>query len=75
MGHLYCGRIVKGLPLYFAWLLVPVGITISALLPPSPAGFVLFVLLPVVVVFIVYVYAAIDARRRCASASGCGGVL
>ena len=29
VGHLYCGRIVKGLPLYFAWLLVPLGITIA----------------------------------------------
>ena len=25
VGHLYCGRIAKGLPLYFAWLLVPLG--------------------------------------------------
>ena len=63
VGHLYCGRIAKGLPLYFAWLLVPIGITIAALLPPSPTAFVLLVLLPVVVVFIVYLYAAIDAWR------------
>ena len=54
VGHLYCGRIAKGLPLYFAWLLVPLGITIAALLPPSPLSFVLLVLLPVVVVLIVY---------------------
>jgi signal peptidase I len=63
VGHLYCGRIAKGLPLYFAWLLVPLGITIAALLPPSPTTFVLLVLLPVVVVLIVYLYAAIDAWR------------
>src|SRR5215467_3158370 len=63
VGHLYCGRIVKGLPLYFAWLLVPICITIAALLPPSPTLFMLLVLLPVVVVFIVYLYAAIDAWR------------
>jgi signal peptidase I len=63
VGHLYCGRIAKGLPLYFAWLLVPLGITIAALLPPSPTSFVLLVLLPVVSVFIVYLYAAIDAWR------------
>ena len=63
VGHLYCGRIAKGLPLYFAWLLVPLGITIAALLPPSPTSFVLLVLLPVVVVLIVYLYAAIDAWR------------
>jgi signal peptidase I len=60
---LYCGRIAKGLPLYFAWLLVPLGITIAALLPPSPTSFLLLVLLPVVVVFSVYLYAAIDAWR------------
>ena len=63
VGHLYCGRIAKGLPLYFAWLLVPLGITIAALLPPSPISFVLLVLLPVVVVFSVYLYAAMDAWR------------
>jgi signal peptidase I len=60
---LYCGRIAKGLPLYFAWLLVPLGVTIAALLPPSPTSFVLLMLLPIVIVFIVYLYAAIDAWR------------
>jgi signal peptidase I len=62
VGHLYCGRIAKGLPLYFAWLLVPICITLAALMPPSPTGFVLL-LLPVVIVLIVYLYAAIDAWR------------
>lgn len=63
VGHLYCGRIAKGLPLYFAWLLVPICITMAALLPPSPTLFTLLVLLPVAVVGIVYLYAAIDAWR------------
>jgi signal peptidase I len=63
VGHLYCGRIAKGLPLYFAWLIVPIGITIAALLSPSPTLFVALVLLPVVIVSIVYWYAAIDAWR------------
>ena len=63
VGHLYCGRIAKGLPLYFAWLLVPICITIAALLPPSPTWFTTLVLLPVVIVLIVYLYAAIDAWR------------
>ncbi len=53
VGHLYCGRIAKGLPLYFAWLLVPICITMAALLPPSPTLFTLLVLLPVAVVGIV----------------------
>jgi signal peptidase I len=63
VGHFYCGRIVKGLPLYFAWLLVPLGITFAVLLLPSPTSLVLLVLLPVVFVFIVYLYAAFDAWR------------
>ncbi len=63
VGHLYCGRIAKGLPLYFAWLFVPICITIAALLPPSPTLFMVLVLLPVGIVFIVYLYAAIDAWR------------
>lgn len=63
VGHLYCGRIAKALPLYVAWLLVPLGITIAALLPPSSASLMLLMLLPVVIVTSVYLYAAIDARR------------
>jgi signal peptidase I len=63
VGHLYCGRIAKGLPLYFAWLLVPLGFTMAAFLPPSATGLVLLMLLPAVVVAIVYLYAAIDAWR------------
>lgn len=63
VGHLYCGRIAKGLPLYFAWIIVPLGITIAALSPPSATSLVLLVLLPTVVVPVVYLYAAIDAWR------------
>ena len=63
VGHLYCGRITKGLPLYFAWLLVPLCVTIAALGPPSAGSLVLLVLLPVGTVIIVYCYAAIDAWR------------
>lgn len=63
VGHLYCGRIAKGLPLYFAWVLVPLCITIAALGPPTAAGLLLLVLLPVVIVIVVYWYAAIDAWR------------
>ncbi len=63
VGHLYCGRIAKGLPLYFAWILVPLCSTIAALGPPSATGFVLLLLLPAVAVLVVYLYAAIDAWR------------
>lgn len=63
VGHLYCGRIAKGLPLYFAWVLVPVCCIIAALRPPSTTSLVVLLLLPAVVVLAVYVYAAIDAWR------------
>lgn len=63
VGHLYCGRIAKGLPLYFAWILVPLCSIIAALVPPSATGLVLLGLLPAVTVLIVYLYAAIDAWR------------
>lgn len=63
VGHFYCGRVAKGLPLYFAWLLVPFGLTIASLTRPSSGGLVLLALLPVITVVLVYLYAAIDAWR------------
>jgi signal peptidase I len=63
LGHLYCGRITKGLPLYFAWVLVPLCGIIAAVRPPSTIGLLLLLVLPAVVVFGVYIYAAIDAWR------------
>ncbi|MEQ8209916.1 MAG: signal peptidase I [Lacipirellulaceae bacterium] len=69
VGHVYCGRIAKGLPLYFAWLLVPLSTTIAALSPPSTASLLLLVILPVVIVTMVYFYAAADAWRLCNHAS------
>ena len=62
VGHLYCGRIVKGLPLYFAWLLVPLCGIVAALGPPSAVRLTLL-LLPAVGVLVLYVYAAVDAWR------------
>jgi len=63
VGHLYCGRIAKGLPLYFAWILVPLCSVVAALVPPSATVLMLLVLLPAVAVLTVYLYAAIDAWR------------
>jgi signal peptidase I len=63
VGHLYCGRIAKGLPLYFAWILVPLCCLIAAVCPPSASGLVFLLLLPAVAVLGVYVYAAIDSWR------------
>ena len=63
VGHLYCGRIAKGLPLYFAWILVTLCSVVAALVPPSATVLVLLVLLPAVAVLTVYLYAAVDAWR------------
>lgn len=62
VGHVYCGRVTKGLLMYFAWLLIPICGFVAALGQPSAAG--LFLLLfPPVGVFLVYIYAAVDAWR------------
>ncbi len=63
VGHLYCGRITKGIPLYFAWGLVPLGIAVAAMVTPSRAALFLLVILPVVAVIALYAYAAVDAWR------------
>src|ERR1044072_9731930 len=63
VGHLYCGRIAKGLPLFFAWILVPLCISVAALVPPSPSALALLMLLPAFAVLIAYGYAAFDAWR------------
>jgi signal peptidase I len=63
VGHLYCGRIAKGLTLYFAWLLLPICIAVALSLPASTASLIFLLLLPVVIVVGVYLYAAIDAWR------------
>jgi signal peptidase I len=62
VGHLYCGKIAKGLPLYFAWLIVPLCGIFAAMVQPSTLGLGLL-LLPAIVVLVLYVYAAIDAWR------------
>lgn len=62
VGHVYCGRMSKGLTLYFAWLLVPCCSIIAALGDPSPLGIALL-LIPSVLVLVVYAYAAVDAWR------------
>ena len=61
LGHVYCGRIAKGLLLYFAWFLLPALCFLASLLAPSTSVLVGFILLPVAVMLGVYVYAAIDA--------------
>jgi signal peptidase I len=63
VGHLYCGRITKGLPLYFAWILVPLCGLIAAVSPPSTTTLVTLLVLPAVAVLGLYIYAAVDAWR------------
>jgi len=63
VGHLYCGRIAKGLPLYFAWILVPLCCILAAFCTPSATGLVMLLVLPAVAVLALYIYAAIDAWR------------
>jgi signal peptidase I len=60
VGHVYCGRIAKGLPLYFAWLIVPIFALIAAMMKPTALGLTMLII-PVIVVFAVYLYAATDA--------------
>jgi signal peptidase I len=61
LGHIYCGRIFKGLLLYFSWVLIPLSCLIASTLEPSVGVLVGFVLLPVIGVMIIYFYAAFDA--------------
>lgn len=61
VGHIYCGKIFKGLLLYFSWFIIPFSVSIGALLPPSFGTLVGFVLIPTVAVTAIYFYAARDA--------------
>ena len=63
VGHLYCGRIAKGLTLYFAWLLLPICVAVAVSLPASTTSLIFLLLLPVAIVVAVYLYAAVDAWR------------
>lgn len=63
VGHIYCGRVAKGLVLYVAWFAVPVLALLAALLPPSALALLFCLLGPVCVIFVTYFYAAVDAYR------------
>ncbi len=63
VGHVYCGRIAKGLPLYFAWLLVPLGAILATFVRPSSFGLAALILVPSAIVLFAYIYAAGDAWR------------
>ena len=61
VGHIYCGRIAKGLVLYFAWFAVPVLGLVAAVLPISSLTLLACILVPVTSIFAIYLYAAFDA--------------
>lgn len=61
VGHLYCGRIVTGLFLYSARILLPLLCAIAAFTQPSNGVLLGLILLPAAATVIVYLYAAIDA--------------
>ncbi len=68
VGHVYSGRIAKALPLYFAWLAVPLCCVVASTLQPSWFGLTLL-LAPVAIVMVAYVYAAVDAWRTATEVS------
>lgn len=61
VGHIYCGRIVKGLFLYAARFLLPLLFIFAAFMQPSGGVFVTLILVPAVVTVLIYLYSPIDA--------------
>jgi signal peptidase I len=61
VGHIYCGRIYKGLLLYFAWFVIPLAVSIGALIQASIGTLVGLILIPSFAVVALYFYAAADA--------------
>ncbi len=61
VGHIYCGRILKGLFLYSARILLPLVCIIAALTQPSNEVLLGLILVPVAATVIIYLYSAIDA--------------
>ncbi len=61
VGHIYCGRIAKGLFLYSARFLLPLLCIIAAFAQPSNGVLLGLILLPAAVTVIIYIYSPIDA--------------
>jgi len=61
VGHIYCGRIVKGLFLYSARFLLPLLCIIAAFVQPSIAVLLGLILVPAAAAVIIFVYSSIDA--------------
>ena len=61
VGHIYCGRIVKGLFLYSARSLLPLLCIIAAFAQPSNGVLLGLILVPAAATVIIYLYSPIDA--------------
>ncbi len=61
VGHIYCGRIFKGLLLYFAWFVIPLAVSIGALFQASLGTLIGLILVPTLIVTVLYFCAASDA--------------
>jgi signal peptidase I len=63
VGHIYCGRVARGLTLYVAWFAVPVLGLLAAVLPVSAVTLAACILAPPIAILAIYLYAAVDAYR------------
>ena len=61
VGHIYCGRIVKGVFLYSTRFLLPLLCIVAAFARPSNAVFLGLILVPIMATVIIYFYSLIDA--------------
>lgn len=61
VGHIYCGRIVKGLFLYAARFLAPLLCIIAAVAQPSNGVLFGLILAPAAATVVIYLYSPIDA--------------
>lgn len=61
VGHIYCGRIVKGLVLYSARLLLPMLCILAAFVRPSNGALIGLILLPALATILIFLFSPIDA--------------
>ena len=61
VGHIYCGRPVKGFLFYMARMLVPLCCIIAAFVQPSKVVFLGLILTPALATVFIFFYSAIDS--------------
>lgn len=62
VGHIYCGRIAKGLVFYSAKILLPLACLLAAFAQPSNGVFLGLILAPMAATALIFFYAAFDAH-------------